>query len=60
MSSLFLESRVVIIRVRHSNVGRDDINSLISRQQIAKPRPLQHVNTLSHNPTAIDLTYLHR
>ena len=46
VSSLFLESRVVIIRVRHSNVGREDINSLISRQHIANPRPLlqcQHI-----------------
>ena len=27
-------------RVRHSNVGREDMNSLISRQHIANPRPL--------------------
>lgn len=40
VSSLFVKSRVVMMRVRHSYVGREDINSLISRQHIAKPRPL--------------------
>ena len=40
MSLLLLESRVVMMRVRHSKVGRKDVNSLISRQHIANPRPL--------------------
>ena len=60
MSSLFLESRVVITRVRHSNVGREDMNSFISRQHIANPRPLLHVSTLVRMSIVVKVTYLLR
>ena len=48
VSALFPEFRVVTMRVRHSNVGREDINSSISRQHMANPRPLclcQHIKS---------------
>ena len=61
MSPLFVEFRVVMMMVRHSNVGREDINSSISRQHVANPSPLrctarQHVQLgflLVANPTCL-------
>lgn len=58
VSSLFLESRVVMMRVRHSKAGREDMNSSISRQHIAKPRPLcwLHVSMSIRIPNFASLT----
>ena len=32
------------MRVRHSKAGREDMNSSISRQHMAKPRPLLYIS----------------
>ena len=44
VSSLFRESRVEGMRVRHWKDGRVETNSSISRQHVPKPRPLVAVN----------------
>ena len=54
VSSLFRESRVVGMRVRHWKEGRVETNSSINRQHVPKPRPLVAVN-LSHLENTIIL-----
>lgn len=60
VSLLFFSSRVVYIRHNDCDVGRVNRNSSISRQQMAKPRPLRReVSASSNELEATSLTCLH-